>query len=132
AGETLEQRWQTSPTVLSNDLLTGPKSHLQVDFAQSTLAADVVDGMFGGRNELFGVFQEKIHRDGFNPDFLVVITADTQSHARTLHILALPPEREARQANNERLISVFVAPVPADAHHPRYQLDVRSGTLQAF
>ncbi|KAK3905470.1 hypothetical protein C8A05DRAFT_30700 [Staphylotrichum tortipilum] len=132
AGETLEQRWQTAPSVLSNDLLAGSKPHLHVDFAQSTLAADVVDGIFGGRNELFGVFQEKIHRDGFNPDFLVVITADTASQARHLHILALPSEREARQTNNERLISVFVAPVPADAHHPRYQLDVRSGTLQAF
>ena len=131
-GETLEQRWQSSPSVLSKELLSGSKSSLDVDFAQSTLAADVVDGMFGGKNELFGVFQEKIHRDGFNPDFLVLITSDKSSQGRHLHILALPSEREARQTNNERLISVFVAPVPAEAGNTKYQLDVRSGTLQAL
>ncbi len=131
-GETLEQRWQTSPSVLSKDLLSGSKSSLQIHFAQSTMAADVVDGMFGGKNELFGVFQEKIHRDGFNPDFLIVIASDKSSHSQSLHILALPSDREARQTNNERLISVFVAPVPAQADGTKYQLDVRSGTLQAL
>jgi hypothetical protein len=88
--------------------------------------------MFGGRNELFGVFQEKIHRDGFNPDFLIVITSDKASQARHLHVLALPSEREARQANNERLISVFVAPLAAEVDCAQFQLDVRSGTLQAL
>jgi len=131
-GETLEQKWQTSPSVLSKELLSGSKSSLHVDFAQSTTAADVVDGIFGGRNELFGVFQEKVHRDGFNPDFLIVIASDKSSHSQSLHILALPSEREARQTNNERLVSVFVAPVPAQADGPKYQLDVRSGTLQAL
>ncbi|KAK4153522.1 hypothetical protein C8A00DRAFT_15277 [Chaetomidium leptoderma] len=131
-GETLEERWQVSSSVLSKELLSGSKSSLHIDFAQPTLGADVVDGMFGGRNELFGVFQEKIHRDGFNPDFLVVITSDKSSESRNLHILALPSESESRQTKNERLISVFVAPLPAEADGTRYQLDVRSGTLQTL
>ncbi|KAK4097483.1 hypothetical protein N658DRAFT_433940 [Parathielavia hyrcaniae] len=130
-GETLEERWRTSPSVLSEEILSGPKPSLRVDFAQPTLAADVIDGMFGGKSELFGVFQEKIHRDGFNPDFIVLITSDTASRRRHLHILALPSEREARQANNERLISVFAAPLSAEADWTSFQLDVRSGTLQA-
>ncbi|KAL2155796.1 hypothetical protein VTH82DRAFT_538 [Thermothelomyces myriococcoides] len=131
-GETLEEKWQASSSVLSKELLTDSKQGLHVDFAQPTLAADVVDGMFGGRNELFGVFQEKIHRDGFNPDFLVVITASKASQARHLHILALPSEREAQQTSNERLISVFAAPLPAETGSTSYQLDVRAGTLQSL
>jgi hypothetical protein len=131
-GETLDERWQVSSSVLSKELLSGSKSGLRVDFAQSTLAADVVEGMFGGRNELFGVFQEKIHRDGFNPDFLIAITSDKSSQARHLHILALPSEREAQQTGNERLISVFAAPLPAEPACTKFQLDVRSGTLQTL
>ncbi|KAK4250620.1 hypothetical protein C7999DRAFT_38454 [Corynascus novoguineensis] len=131
-GETLEERWQVSSSILSKEIITGSKLNLRVDYAQPTLAADVVDGMFGGKNDLFGIFQEKIHRDGFNPDFLVVVTADKASHARHLHILALPSEREARQTSNERLIPVFAAPLPAKTDCTRYQLDVRSGTLQTL
>ncbi|KAL2160459.1 hypothetical protein VTH06DRAFT_1147 [Thermothelomyces fergusii] len=131
-GETLEEKWRASPSVLSKELLADSKLGLRVDFAQPTLAADVVDGMFGGRDELFGVFQEKIHRDGFNPDFLVVITASKASQARHLHILALPSEREAQQTGSERLISVFAAPLPAETGCTNYQLDVRAGTLQSL
>ncbi|KAL2020823.1 hypothetical protein VTK56DRAFT_7916 [Thermocarpiscus australiensis] len=132
-GETLEKRWHVPPSALSKELLSGSKSNLHVDFAQSTLAADVVDGMFGGKNELFGVFQEKIHRDGFNPDFLVVVTSHESSEVqpmRHLHILALPSEREARQAKRENIISVFVAPLPAEADCTSYQFDIKSGMLQ--
>ncbi|KAK3301676.1 uncharacterized protein B0T15DRAFT_320923 [Chaetomium strumarium] len=132
-GETLDERWQVSPSVLSKDLIASPKAGLKVDFAQSTFAADVVDGIFGGGNELFGVFQEKIHREGFNPDFLIVITSQPSSNARHLHVLALPSEREARQTDNVRLISVFVAPLPTEAEDcTKFQLDVRSGTLQTL
>ncbi|KAL1841554.1 hypothetical protein VTJ49DRAFT_6927 [Mycothermus thermophilus] len=131
-GETLREKWQSSPSVLSKEILSGSKPSLRVDFVQPTQAADVIDGLFNGKNELFGIFQEKIHRDHFNPDFVVFITSDTASGARNLHLLALPSEREARQTNNERIISVFVAPLTADAACSRYQLDVRSGTLQTL
>lgn len=134
-GETLEERWQVSPAALSKELLSGSKAALHIDFVQSTLAADVIDGMFGGKNELFGVFQEKIHRDGFNPDFLIVITSQTSTQStapRHLHILALPSERDIRQTNKENIISVFVAPLSAEGDSTRFQLDIRSGTLQAL
>ncbi|GAB1320887.1 Nucleoporin [Madurella fahalii] len=134
-GETLEERWRTSPSVLSKELLSSSKSGLHIDFAQSTTAVDVVDGIFGGKNDLFGVFQEKVHRDGFNPDFLVLISSQesSQAHrARHLHILALPSENEARRGHKENVISVFVAPLPAEADGTRHQLDVRSGTLQVL
>ncbi|KAK3989447.1 hypothetical protein QBC44DRAFT_266804 [Cladorrhinum sp. PSN332] len=127
-GETLEERWHSSPTVLAQEL--GSKSGLQVEFAQATSAADVVDGFFGGDNELFGVFQEKVHRDGFNPDILVVITsletpqAAIQQH---LHILALPSE-----ISKQNVIPVFVAPLPRALKSTKYQLDVRSGSLQTL
>ncbi|KAL2123781.1 hypothetical protein VTJ04DRAFT_146 [Mycothermus thermophilus] len=129
-GETLQERWQSTSSILSKDIISSSKPDLHVDFVQPTQAADVIEGMFGGKSELFGIFQEKIHRDGFNPDFVVVFTSDKTSGSRHLHVLALPSEREARQTNNDRLISVFVAPLTADDGCSKYQLDVRSGTLQ--
>ncbi|KAK4141410.1 uncharacterized protein C8A04DRAFT_14138 [Dichotomopilus funicola] len=131
-GETLEERWRASSSVLSKELLSNSKSGLHVDFAQPTSAADIAEGMFGGNHELFGVFQEKIHREGFNPDFLVVITSDKSSQTQHLHLLALPSEREAQQTSNERLISVFAAPLPSEPIDAKFQLDVRSGTLQTL
>lgn len=133
-GETLDEKWQASSTVLAQEL--GSKTCVQVEFAQSTFAADVVDGLFGGDNELFGVFQEKVHRDGFNPDILIVITSTRAPQAATqrhLHIIALPSETQAaRQANKQNIVPVFVAPLPKILVSTRYQLDVRSGTLQTL
>lgn len=134
-GETLEEKWQVSPSVLSREILSDSKLALQVDFVQQTSAADVADGLFGGKNDLFGVFQERIHRDGFNPDFFVVITSQSgadSANARHLHVLALPSEREARQTGKENIISVFVAPLAVEETCRSFQLDVRSGTLQAI
>ncbi|KAK4187157.1 hypothetical protein QBC35DRAFT_499451 [Podospora australis] len=134
-GETLEEKWKTAPTVLSQELASGSKTALQVDYVQPTLAADVVDGLFGGKNELFGVFQEKVHRDGFNPDILVVVTSTNLTQGapqKHMHLLALPSEREAHQANRQTLIPIFVAPLPNTAVSTKYQLDVRSGTLQSL
>ncbi|KAK3339973.1 hypothetical protein B0T25DRAFT_561016 [Lasiosphaeria hispida] len=133
-GETLEKRWQSSPVVLTQELSVSNPEDFQIDFVQSVLGADVVDGMFGGRNELFGVFREKVHRDGFNPDILIVITSipggPEQQRKRYMHILALATEREPQQSNGQNVISVFVAPLPAQTLATKYQLDVRSGTLQ--
>lgn len=132
-GETLERKWQSSPTLFTQELSTGAGANeFQVDFVQPALAADIVDGLFGGANELFGVFQEKVHRDGFNPDILVAITSvqEGDAHRRHLHILALPEDRPSRQSNDQNIISVFVAPLPTQIHPTRFQLDVRSGALQ--
>ncbi|KAK0704610.1 hypothetical protein B0H67DRAFT_498143 [Lasiosphaeris hirsuta] len=133
-GETLEKKWQSSPVVLTQELSVPSTEGFQIEFVQSALGTDVVDGMFGGRNDLFGVFREKVHRDGFNPDILVVVTSITggpqQQRKRYIHILALATEREFQRSNSQNVISVFVAPLPAQTLATKYQLDVRSGTLQ--
>lgn len=131
AGETLTEKWQSSPSILTQELPTNTGCH--VDFVQPALAADVIDGMFGGKNELFGVFQEKIHRQGFNPDILVLVTSPAKSEStrqRYLHILALPTERASQQVNHQNVIPIFAAPLPAKTGPAKFQLDVRSGTLQ--
>ncbi|KAK3386237.1 hypothetical protein B0T20DRAFT_427653 [Sordaria brevicollis] len=131
AGETLTEKWQSSPSILTQELPQNTGCH--VDFVQPALAADVIDGMFGGKNELFGVFQEKIHRQGFNPDILVLVTSPEKSEStrqRYLHILALPTERASQQVNHQNVIPIFAAPLPAKTGSAKFQLDVRSGTLQ--
>ncbi|KAK3952221.1 hypothetical protein QBC32DRAFT_361986 [Pseudoneurospora amorphoporcata] len=131
AGETLTEKWQSSPSILSQELPSNTGCH--VDFVQPALAADVIDGMFGGKNELFGVFQEKIHRQGFNPDILVLVTSPEKSEStrqRHLHVLALPTERASQQVNQQNVIPIFAAPLPTKTGAAKFQLDVRSGTLQ--
>jgi len=133
-GETLESKWQSSPGVFTQELSSAlRKTNFGVDFVQSALAADVIDGILGGSNELFGVFQEKVHRDGFNPDILIAISSTTGPEGTRqsyLHILALPEERPSRQANGQKVISVFFTPLPTKAATAKFQLDVKSGTLQ--
>ncbi|KAK4443432.1 hypothetical protein QBC34DRAFT_417109 [Podospora aff. communis PSN243] len=132
-GETLDSKWQSAPTLFTQELSTSAGAkNFRVDFVQSALAADIVDGLFGGSNELFGVFQEKVHRDGFNPDILIAITSvkERDIRRRHLHILALPEDKPSRQSNGQNIISVFVAPLPTQIEPTKIQLDVKSGTLQ--
>ncbi|KAK0637434.1 hypothetical protein B0T17DRAFT_521664 [Bombardia bombarda] len=132
-GETLEEKWQSSSSVLTQELPSGSDAEFRVEFVQAASAADVIEGIFGGKNELFGVFQEKVHRDGFNPDILVAITSSQKSEQprqRYLHILALPADGETRQAHRQNVISVFVVPLSTKTDAVKYQLDVRSGTFQ--
>ena len=132
-GETLEKKWQSAPTVLTQDLPTGLKAEIQVEFVQSALAADAIDGMFGGNNDLFGVFREKVHREGFNPEILVLVTSSKAAQApsqRYLHILALPTDKGVDETAKQNVIPVFAAPLPTTTDAAKFQLDVRSGTLQ--
>ncbi|KAK4178022.1 hypothetical protein QBC36DRAFT_325781 [Triangularia setosa] len=126
-GETLDEKWSSTPAVLAQGLASGSASRLQVDFSQVASAADVVDGIFGSKNDLFGVFQENVSRDGFNPDILLIITSSQTPEEATqqnLHILALPSGRQAQ--------SVFATRLPGFPPSTKYQLDARSGTLQTL
>lgn len=133
-GETLEKKWQSAPTVFVQELSSASSiADFRVDFVQSSLAADVIDGMFGGKSDLFGVFQEKVHREGFNPDILIAITSFQETattRRRHLHILAFPEARVSRQGNGQNIIPLFVSPLPTDVSPSKYQLDVKAGALQ--
>ncbi|KAK5655729.1 hypothetical protein OQA88_5266 [Cercophora sp. LCS_1] len=133
-GETLECKWQSSPTVFTQELSSkSTVEGFQVEFVQSLQAADIVDGMFEGKNDLFGVFQEKVHREGFNPDVLVTITSLQKSpevRQRHIHILALSQERSSRQTNGQKTASIIVAPLPNKSPVAKYQLDTKAGALQ--
>ncbi|KAK3313700.1 hypothetical protein B0H66DRAFT_358148 [Apodospora peruviana] len=132
-GETMEKKWQSSPSLLSQELSSAPSTKILVDFVQATSAADVIDGMFGGENDLFGVFNEEVHRDRFNPDVFLVITSPQDSQhprQRYLHILALSGATEAEQTRKQNIISVFAAPLSTTLDGTKIQLDAKSGTLQ--
>ena len=133
-GETLEKKWQSAPAVFVQELSsTSGVADFRVDFVQSSLAADVIDGMFGGKSDLFGVFQEKVHREGFNPDILIAITSfqDTATtRRRHFHILAFPEARVSRLGTGQNIIPLFVSPLPTDVSPSKYQLDVKAGALQ--
>lgn len=133
-GETLEKKWQSAPAVFVQELSTASSvADFRVDFVQSSLAADVIDGMFGGKSDLFGVFQEKVHREGFNPDILIAITSFQETattRRRHVHILAFPEARVSRQGTGQNIIPLFVSPLPTDVSPSKYQLDVKAGALQ--
>ncbi len=133
-GETLKQKWQTSPDTVSQDLMA-TKGTLQVDFVQSGSAADVTKGFFQGKDHIFGLFAEKVEADGFNPDVLVLITSLSSEHgdARHLHILALSPAHRSGESVQRTLAQVHLAPLPPrknqSAGKSLYRLDIPSGSL---
>ncbi|KAM7193790.1 hypothetical protein V8F20_008265 [Naviculisporaceae sp. PSN 640] len=127
-GETLTKKWQASGSIMSQEVSGAAKASFQVDFVHSASAADVIDGMFGGENELFGVFTEKVHRDGFNPDILLAITSTGES--RHLHVLALTAGSGGETARAQNVIPVFVVPLPFGVSSTKIQLDAKAGILQ--
>ncbi|KAH8899075.1 hypothetical protein GQ53DRAFT_802458 [Thozetella sp. PMI_491] len=135
--ETLKQRWTVGSSVLLRGLPSS-SSQGKVEFVQATTAADAIDGIFQGKDDSFGIFPQKVHRDGFNPDILVVVNCVEQARSRTpqryLQILAFTPENGSQNAGQASVLPVFATPIPAQNEtkdkSPELRFDIRSGSLQ--
>ncbi|KAM7218361.1 hypothetical protein V8F06_006284 [Rhypophila decipiens] len=129
-GETMAKKWQSSSSLLAQEVPSFfCQDKFKVTHVHPTSAADVIDGIFGGLNELLGVFPKKVHRDGFNPDILIVV--GSVGDARYLHILALTAGSGAEISGAQNVIPIFMAPFPVGtANATQLHLDAKSGTLQ--
>lgn len=130
--ETLTEKWRASASTYGGDACT-------VEFAQSALATEVMDGFFSGKSDFLGFSGQKIAKDSFDPDVLVLITsrvASTGGAQRELVVLAVPDEGQAQDsASQGRVfqISTAILPNPSEtSSNPltHYRVHVESGAVQ--
>jgi hypothetical protein len=140
--ETLAEKWRAA----SSSYLTGPSgaAHLgcAVESAQSALATEVIEGFFHGKPDLLGgLYQQKITRDSFDPDVLVLIVSlagqSTSEVQRELLVLAIHDSSAVRihgSTSQARIIQISAATLPTPSEAPTapdgYRLHVESGGLQ--
>jgi hypothetical protein len=130
--ETVTEQWRALSSTYSCDACT-------VEFAQSALATEVMDGFFNGKSDFLGFSAEKIAKDTFDPDVLVLITSRTTATGATqreLVVLAVPDESQAQNnASQGRVfqISTAILSNPREASpgpHKHYRVHVESGSVQ--
>lgn len=129
--ETLTEQWRASSSTYSGDACT-------VEFAQSALATEVMDGFFNGKSDFLGFSAQKIAKDTFDPDVLVLITSratPTGDAPRQLVVLAVPDEGQAQdKASPGRLFQISTAILPNSSEasanpHTHYRVHVESGSV---
>ncbi len=136
--ETLKEKWTVGSATLLRSLPSSAASECQVDFVQVATAADVVDGIFVGKADIFSVYPQEIRRDGFNPEILILVVSvprpGTLAPQRYLQILAFSPENGTQAGPQQGVLPVFSSPIPSPAEVngpvPQYRLDVRSSSFQ--
>ncbi|KAB5559541.1 hypothetical protein GE09DRAFT_962137 [Coniochaeta sp. 2T2.1] len=133
--ETLAEKWRVS----SSAYLLGPSSTAKqdciVESAQTVPATEVIEGFFQGKSDLLAsLFNQKVAKDSFDPDVLVLITS---SHGqRELIVLAIhdSPAPQSLGSSQGRIfqVSTAILPTPSEAAAGpvSYQVHVASGSIQ--
>lgn len=130
--EDLTEKWRASSSAYGVDAC-------KVEFVQSALATEVIDGFFHGKSDLLGFSAQKIVKDSFDPDVLVLITSRTTSTnatQRELLVLAVPDDGQAQNSGAQgRVFQVSTAILPnasevSPSLHTHYRLHVESGSVQ--
>jgi hypothetical protein len=131
--ESLEEKWRASFSAYAGTAKQGST----VESAQTVSATEVIEGFFQGKADLLaGLFNQKVAKETFDPDVLVLITS-TQDHVRELVVLAIqdgPALQSLGSTSQGRVFQVSTAnlPTPAEATDASvsYQLHVGSGSIQ--
>ncbi|KAJ9150861.1 hypothetical protein NKR23_g3545 [Pleurostoma richardsiae] len=134
-GESLQQTWNTSADILTHDVVNTPDdTGFRVELVQAMSATDVVDGLFGGKHDVFKIFPQQVESDAFNPGVLVLVTScasKQKGEARWLHVLVIPSPSQT--STGARLVQVHTAPIPSSGvtaeSSPIFRLDISSGCL---
>lgn len=133
--ETLAEKWRAPASAYLVGASGTAKQHCTVEAAQTASATEVIDGFFQDKADLLaGLFTQKVARDIFDPDVLVLITSSEGQ--RELVVLAIhdSPARQSLGSSQGRIFQVSTAPIPtpseATAAPASYQLHVASGSLQ--
>ncbi|WYZ39739.1 hypothetical protein EsH8_IV_000080 [Colletotrichum jinshuiense] len=129
-GEALEQKWSASSYNLCRDLLPSTVSKYEVEFSLHASAAEVMNGLFQGRQDAFGSFGQQIDPKTFNPDVLAIVVRASSENitSRFLIILGVLPT-----VSSQPLVQLHVTPLPSQddlvAESASYQLHIQSGKL---
>lgn len=133
--ETLAEKWRAPSSAYLVGASGTAKQHCTVEAAQTASATEVIEGFFQGKADLLaGLFNQKVARDIFDPDVLVLITSSEGQ--RELVVLAIhdSPALQSLGSSQGRIFQVSTALIPtpseATAAPASYQLHVGTGSLQ--
>ncbi|KAI0880738.1 uncharacterized protein GGS22DRAFT_79422 [Annulohypoxylon maeteangense] len=136
--DTLERKWNSSPAVLQQDLPTTSKLGFSIISCYPVLLSDLVQGIFKGSDDAFGLFPEI--KQGLNTDAEVLVLISSHEldgqQSRRLHVLSIiPPSHDSSSPHQQGVIQLHAVPIPTSAHGfgtASYRLDIRSGSLIEF
>ncbi|EJT74250.1 hypothetical protein GGTG_08093 [Gaeumannomyces tritici R3-111a-1] len=134
-GESLEERWSATPAALKQDTGLTASAELRIDLAQLASVADVVRGLFGGKDDLVKLFLPNTAEDVENADLLVLLSTASvaDKEVRHVHVAAIPPPTHGSTGGSQGVIQIFAAPLPARASSseepPIYRFDLASGSV---
>ncbi|KLU88918.1 hypothetical protein MAPG_07899 [Magnaporthiopsis poae ATCC 64411] len=134
-GESLEERWSATPAALKQDTGLTASAELRIDLAQSASVADVVRGLFGGKDDPIKVFLPSTIEDGGCIDILVLLSTASvaDKEVRHVHVAAIPPPTNGSTTSSQGIVQIFAAPLPARSSSskepPIYRFDLASGSV---
>ncbi|RDL39466.1 Uncharacterized protein BP5553_03806 [Venustampulla echinocandica] len=109
-GESLQSKWTSPSGAIAQDIDTGHAKDVDVEYAHLTNAYATRQGIFKGRQDVFGIFPQEISEDGFNPDLLVIISKTKETpFVRRLHVVAFPSRSSAHQGGQQRSVQPLLA-----------------------
>ncbi|KAI0105624.1 hypothetical protein F4776DRAFT_647030 [Hypoxylon sp. NC0597] len=134
--ESLEKKWDRSPALLHQDIPRASLADFKVEFCCPVLLSDLVQGIFKGSDDTFGLFPEIKHDVNSDAEVLVLISSHglDEQQGRRFHVVSmLPPPRGSTSTGNQGIIQLHAVPIPSttqeDSGAASYRLDLRSGTL---
>lgn len=132
SGETLTVQWTTASKPVVQEVSPAAIADFQVEFATSATLAELTEGIFSSRPEVFTALPKTT---GTDPTFLIVVSRSSSKGQDNRHLLVLGISSglNTTASEQQRLIPLDVAPI-AQPSTPAtgvsgYQVDVHSGLL---
>ncbi|KAM4062640.1 utp8 family protein [Hirsutella rhossiliensis] len=129
SGESLSVQWSASSKSAVQDVVAGAIDHFEVEYVSSTSLAELRDGMFKNRLEVFSALPK-----GLEPTLFVMVTKSMSQERMTRHlvVLAAMPGNSSNSAGLQKLIPLDVTPIGTSGggdEQTTYQVDIQSGLL---
>ncbi|KAI1134829.1 hypothetical protein F5Y05DRAFT_191928 [Hypoxylon sp. FL0543] len=130
--ESLQKKWVRSPALLHQDLPGSSSAGFKVEFCCHVLLSDLVQGVFKGGDDAFGLFPEI--KLGANPDAEVLVLISShgpkEQQGRRLHVVSMLPSPHG--SVRQGAVQLHAVPIPSSAQDSgtaSYRIDLLSGTL---
>ncbi|KAI1799161.1 hypothetical protein F4811DRAFT_126605 [Daldinia bambusicola] len=134
--ETLQERWDSSPASLYQDLPEASKADFQIDFCAPAPLSDLIHGIFKGDDGALSLFPDVRQSVGADAEVLILISShgSSRQQSRHLHIVAVLPQSQASNGSQRQgIVQLHTIPIPSFAKEETstasYRLDLRSGSL---
>ncbi|KAI1328473.1 hypothetical protein F5Y16DRAFT_369121 [Xylariaceae sp. FL0255] len=134
-GESLEQRWTSTATIMTQDLVDSAKPDFTVEFCRSVSTAEAIKGIFKGNQDAFSVLLGSDQTPSEDSEvFILISNSGSKAHrSRHLHVLGRLPATASSAKSKQDIVQLHVMPIItsdlARSSARTYRLDVRNGSL---